>query len=135
MPFVPKLFTANKEQLSHLTKTPLSMLSSILCLIESIINGVIDFIWALMGLSPILDAPHIKLCKDTNKDIDPNNTMDILNGNYIDVLSSDLVGQTASYDFVYDVTLPDGTILRGLDYESLKQWEEDNKNLQFELDF
>jgi len=140
MPFVPKLFTANKEQLSHLTKTPMSMISSILCLIESIINSVIDFIWSLMGLSPILDAPHIKLCKDTNKDIYPNSAMGILNGDYIDASSSgsndnNAVGQTASYDFVYDITLPDGRILRSLNYEELTQWKEENKDIQFELDF
>lgn len=135
MPFIPKMFSANKSQLEHLTKTPLSMLSSILCLIENIINGVIDFIWSLMGLAPILDAPHIKLCKDTNEDIDPKDAMNILNGNYVDALNSENIGQTSSYDFVYDISLPNGEILRNLNYEELKKWEDDNKDIQFELDF
>lgn len=146
MPFIPKLFKANKSQLKYLNRSPLNMLSSILSLLEAIINSFIDFIWRLMGLSPILKAPHIRLTKNMN---DPSkmtakDIQDLLNGKYMDALSSDLVGSELNsgevldgptYDFIYEITLPDGRKLRELDIDELNAWIEDNKDYQFEFDF
>lgn len=146
MPFMPKLFKANKSQLEYLRKSPLNMLSSILGLLEAIINSFVDFIWKLMGLSPILKAPHIRLTKNMN---DPSkmtakDIQDLLNGKYMDALSSDLVGSELnggevldgpSYDFIYEITLPDGRKLRELDIDELNTWIEENKDYQFEFDF
>ena len=135
MPFAGKLFKVDKSGLKELTKSPLSTLSSILCLIESVVNSFIEFIWKLMGLFPILDPPYIKLCKDTNKDVSAKDAMNLLNGNYVDALSSDLVGKDSSYDFVYEIDLPDGRKLRDLNQEELRIWMEENKDMQFEFDF
>jgi hypothetical protein len=140
MPFMPKLFSPDAIELKELTKTPISMLGSILCLLESIINAFIDFIWAIMGLKSLLAAPHIKLCKDTNSDIDPKSFMALLNGGYTDALTfesltSNSIGQEASYDFAYDITLPDGRSVRDINIEELRKWIDDNKDIQFEFDF
>lgn len=135
MPFMPKMFKVNKEQLKELTKSPISLLCSLLCLIENIINSFIDFLWNLMGLEEIIKAPHIKLCKNINNDVSAEDAMSILNGDYVDVLSSDLVGKEVSYDFAYDILLPDGRSVRDLNYEELERWINDNKDFQFEFDY
>lgn len=140
MPFMPPLFSVNKDELKTLINTPIAMLSSILCLLESIINAFIDLVWSLFGLAAIIKPPYIKLCKDSNKNLTPKDIMDLLNGNYLDALSNSDVGKgnnsdDPSYDFIYNIKLPDGRNVRDLNTYELEQWISENKNLIFEFDF
>jgi hypothetical protein len=143
LPFMPKLFSVNPEQLKLLSKSPISMLNSILCLIENIVNGFIDFIWAIFGLESILEPPHIKLCKDTNGDLSLSDLLDVLNGNYVDSLSNGKVGKNkvgsdgskGNYDFTYEIKLPDGRNVRDLNREELRKFIDEHGDIQYDFKF
>jgi hypothetical protein len=117
---------------------PIMMVSSILCLIEGIINGFIDFVWGLLGLGALIPPPHIKLCKDSNGDLSPKDIMDLLNGKYFDdaisAASKGKVGvepEGSNYNFVYNIKTSDGRDVRDLNQIELDKWMEENKDLQF----
>jgi hypothetical protein len=148
--FIPKLFKVNKAQFKTLLKQPLYFLNAILCLIEAIINGFIDFVWALLGLAAILKAPHIKLCKKHQDDMTLEEIMQVLSGGMTDtgpessniadidfdklVLTGD-EGENNSlgsnYDFIFEIKTSDGRQLRDLNREELEQWLEDNGGYDF----
>lgn len=144
--FIPKLFKVNKEQLLTLIKQPLHFLNAILCLIESIINGFIDFVWALLGLGAILKAPHLKLCKKSQQDMTLEEVMNLLGGGMKDdgpdksddtpdgTQTASLADQPATetnYDFIYEIKTSDGRLLRDLNRNELEQWLEENGGYQF----
>jgi hypothetical protein len=141
-PWVPKLPVYNREQFRTLIygidgggaprMIPIMMLSSILCLIEGMINAFIDFVWGLLGLGALIPPPHIKLCKDTNGDLSPKDIMDLLNGNYFDDISGK-AGESgnSNYNFVYNIKTSDGRDVRELNQIELDKWMQENKDLQF----
>ena len=151
--FIPKLFKVNKAQLKTLLKQPLYFLNAILCLIEAIINGFIDFVWALLGLGAILKAPHIKLCKKHQDDMTLEEIMQVLSGNMTDtgpetsnladidfdklVITGDDDNTSlgSNYDFIYEIKTSDGRLLRDLNSEELEQWLEDNGGYDFIFNF
>ena len=140
IPFMPSLFSVNKIQLQHLTKTPINMLNSILGLIQALINAIIDFIWALLGLKSIIEPPYVNFIKDTNSASNMNidDIMSLLNGGYKDTSSSgsgSTQSQSTAYDFVYDIKLPDGTNLRDLNYQQLEKWISENQFFQFDFQY
>ena len=150
MVFIPKLFKVNKDQLLTLLKQPLGMLNAILCLIEAVINGFIDFVWGLLGLGAILKAPHLNLCKKNQQDMTLEEVMDLLNGQMKDngpdksddtpdatqtASISDQKPTEANYDFIYEIRISDGRLLRDLNREELEQWLEDNGGYQFIFNF
>ncbi len=148
--FIPKLFKANKEQLKTLLKQPLYFLNAILCLIEAIINGFIDFVWALLGLGAILKAPLLTLCKKHQDDMTLEEIMQVLSGSMTDsgpdksddvdidpdklVITGEDIGG-ANYDFIFEIKTSDGRQLRDLNREELDQWLEDNGGYDFIFNF
>lgn len=149
LPWVLKLPTYNKKQFKSLIygangskiprMAPLMMLSSILSLIEGIMNGFIDFIWKLLGIEAIIPPPYINLSKDTNGNLSPKDIMDLLNGNYFssDISSSGSAGvssQSSKTNFVYEVKTSDGRDVKDLNQFELDKWMENNKELQFIFD-
>ena len=141
-PWVSKLPTYNRDQFRTLIyglegtgkprMIPLMMLSSILCLIEGIINGFIDFVWGLLGLGALIPPPYIKLCKDTNGDLSPKDIMDLLNGQYFDdSITGGSSNGNSNYNFIYNIKTSDGRDIRDLNQIELDKWIEENKDLQF----
>lgn len=131
-----------KEQFIDMLKKPLRILYSILCLLESLINGIIDFIWSTLGIEAIIPAPHIKLCKQLNEDMSTQDIMDLLNGMFKDAGGSDGKGSGVSdrssgdsYNFIYDIKLSNGKSLRDLNQEELRKFIEENKNISFDFLF
>lgn len=112
-----------------LPSIPTALLSNILCFIESIINSIIDFIWGVLGLGSILPAPHLKLCRDSNQNSEPNDLMDLLNGNFKDPANPD----DTSYNFIYNIKTSDGRDLRELNKEELDKFLEENKDIQIDF--
>lgn len=106
---------------------PIELLSNILCFIEAIINALIDFIWGILGLGSIIPAPHIKLCKNTNRNLTAKDIVDLLNG--------DIKDPADSYNFTFDIKTSDGRDLRGLSNEELEKWLEENRDLEINFDF
>lgn len=141
--------TVKKAQFIDMLKKPFRILYSILCLLEALINGIIDFIWSLMGIEAIIPAPHIKICKQLNDDLSPQDIMDLLNGLMKDPGAgdikkftgdgSDVVSPTPpggdTYNFIYDIKLSNGKSIRDLNDEELKKFIEDNKDVSFDFLF
>lgn len=135
--FMPPFPTYNKQQFIAFIKGfkkqglnigPLQMLKYILCLLESIINAFIDFVWALFGIGALIPPPYIQLCKMVNEP-SIQDMVDIASGKVL------LNNPDASYDFSYDITLPDGTIINSLDYVALEQWIQQNPDIQILFNF
>jgi hypothetical protein len=133
-----KLPKVKKAQFIDMLKKPLNILQSVLCFLESLINAIIDFVWSSLGIEAIIIAPHIKLCKQLNQDVSTQDMMDLLNGLLKDpgVSSSTNAAKPGdSHNFIYEIKLPDGTIVRNLDQVALKQFVEDNKGTIFDFLF
>jgi hypothetical protein len=139
-PWVQSLPTYNYDQFKSLVYgvngssspriLPLQVLNSILKLVESIINGFIDFIWSLLGLDAIIsrDKIHIRLSKNNNDNLSAVEIADILSGGYKDSSNS-------NYNFIYEIKTSDGRDIRELNREELEKWISENKNVQFSFQF
>jgi hypothetical protein len=131
----------------------LPLISAILCLIEAIINGFIDFVWALVGLVDpksgrwiVLKPPYLNFCRNSNDQITVKDMMDIMNGNFAPprpsqdgapsgTASSSGAPASPSYNFVFDITTSDGRNVKDLNQQELDKWMEENKDLEFSFDF
>ena len=153
VPWIPNFPIYSLDQMKNMifglkgTGTPnlvvIKMLTGILGLMEGIINGFIDFIWGLFGLSGLFPPPHLRLTKNTNEDLSPKDIIDILNGQYFagPTFSNNTTGffnpnnpgatSSSNYNFVYEVKTSDGRDIKNLDEQALADFMEQNKNLQF----
>ena len=128
--------------------------SPIICFIEKLINGFIDFIWSILGIEVIIPPPHIKLCDEDEQEAkdkiangespgggattsssgtsgaSPNaNTTQIMGTN-------PFISQTPPLEkFVYEVKMQNGEIKRFLDKESLDEFMKQNSNIGFDIQF
>ncbi len=134
---LPSINLPNIPAFPKLPSIPTLLLSSILCFIEAIINSIIDFIWAILGLGSLIPAPHLKLCRDSNQNLNPNDIADLLNGNFKDPSKdTGLAGATGpSYNFIFNVKTSDGRDIRGLDREELDRWLSENGDLEVNFNF
>ena len=150
-PFIPTLPTYTASHFRDMVKNkslfPFKLFLPSICLIESVVNGFIDFIWSTLGLEIIIKPPHIKLCSSTKSET--MNALDIqkiLNGelptssnidnNTTEVTSTiPFESQALSDNFIYEVKLPDGTIKTLLDKEELDSFMEENKDINFDIEF
>jgi hypothetical protein len=146
-PFMPKLPVYTARMHREMCNRPLKVLMPNLCLLEKVINGVIDFIWSTLGIEAFIKPPHIKLCSgtesiedaiklsnDLNKDsFDPNSN----SGNISSDESLNSVNSNISDDaeFLYDITLSDGTILRELNYEQMQNYIKEHENIGYDFKF
>ena len=121
-----------------------------LCFFEKIINAFIMLVWSIKGITAIIPPPLIKLCDKLNENLKPEDAMDIVNGLFKDstsaTASSDFQssaeqtfkgvtysGDGSSYNFIYEVQLEDGTIVRNLDAESLQKYIDENKGTNYDF--
>jgi hypothetical protein len=148
LPFVPSFptFTASQFKsllFGHKSKKPnvlpLKLLTSILKIFEGIINAIISFFWALMGIGGLLKKPVLKFTKDDNADISASDLQALVNGTYTDVINPNATTGADTVDnntnFIYNIQLPDGRTLRQLDKEELQKFIEDNKDFQYTYNF
>ena len=154
MPFMPKLPTYTARQFREMSDRPFKLFWPFICMVEKIINGIIDFIWSTLGIEAILPAPHIKLCSKSKEpgQIDAEDINKLLNGEVLDTselpkfeidrATGQLVSTTPVNSngpvgdaFVYDVTLDDGTIVKDLNYEDLQKFISDNKDIGYNYKF
>lgn len=140
LPIIPPLPGYSAETFQAVLKQPLLFINAILCLIEAIINGLIEFIWSLLNIGKIVKAPRIKLCKDFGEKLSIGDIVDLIkNGGLGDV--SDPVdpdgdpNANVSKRFVFDIKTSDGRNLQDLDREELQKFIEENDDLDFEFDF
>ena len=154
--FLAQLPTYTTKDMREQGKTiPKRVFSPIICFIEKLINGIIDFVWSVLGIEAIIPPPHIKICSgDDPETMDPNELGKILNG------ESPNTGASASTDkstpdfksevlstnppsvqtpplekYVYEIKLPDGKVIRATDKEELDKFIEEHKDLGFDFRF
>ena len=141
--FMASLPTYDAKTIRENPKLPFMIFDPVLCFIEKLINGFIDFIWSTLGIEAIMKPPHIKLCKsktpeEVNKlqngeapkspsDTAPDATQIDSTIPYKDMKASDA--------FIYEVKLPDGKIVTLKNDEELQNFIDQNKNLGFDLQF
>ena len=147
--FIPPLptYTAGhiREMIKNKSNFPTKLFSPIICFIEKIVNGFIDFIWSTLGIELAIKPPHIKLCSDPLTS-NPEDIQKILNGqspnsssvdnNVTEVTNTSPFETKSSTDsFLYEVKLPDGTLKTFLDRDSLDQFINENKDINFDMEF
>lgn len=126
--FTTPLPTYTARDLRKYPNLPKKLAFPILCLIEKLVNGIIDFLWSLLGLEALTKAPHITLCKDNDivDSIPSSDVNDILNSGQKPLNDSGLT---------YDITLPNGDVVKGLDQEALDQYRKDHDDIDYSLNF
>ena len=136
LPFMPSLPEYTSADFRINPNMTIAFSDSILCLIEKFINAIIDFIWSILGIEVIIPAPHIILCKKKNA----NETNNLKNGNTNKEESGTEIESTVPYKennisdyFIYEVTFEDGRKETIKDYEALKRFMEENKDVNFDL--
>ena len=145
MPFMPKLPTYTARQLRENCGRPFKLFFPLICLFEKIVNGIIDLIWAVLGLEAIIPAPHLKLCskskdpgqadadalaKELGKEIFDPKDLKGLNG-------EDLNGNDIPKDsgFVYNITRDDGTVVKGLNYDEMQKYIKEHEDIGYNFKF
>jgi hypothetical protein len=136
---------------------PVLIVSSLLCLMEAIINSFIDFIWAIFGMVDpesgkwiVIKPPYIKICKDSNNRISPKDVVKLLNMTVPD-LSNPVSGATGTaknpsltdddesdentFNYTYNILTSDGRSVTQLNREELDKFMEENANLSYTFNF
>jgi hypothetical protein len=121
--FNVKLPTFSALQYRQNLKLAAPVLSGFLCLIEKIINAIIDFVWSTLGIESVIPPPHIKLCdKDKNA---PENASKITSGQN----NADL------QEFYYEVKLENGEVKNFLNREELDKFISENIDFNYDFNF
>jgi len=134
--FEAKLPVYTAKQYRDLCLRPFRIFNVFLCFIEKIINSFIMLIWSIMGITAVIPPPLIKLCKKIPENVDMRDLRDLVSGLFKDselsvAKSDETTG--SSYDFIYEVKLPDGSVRKDLDRESVQKLIEQNKGLDFDF--
>lgn len=112
---------------------PLKMLTGILKLFEGIINAIISFFWALLGLGGLIKKPVLKFTKDSNDDISANDIQALLNGTYTDIIDPNSSNSDdPNYSFIYNIQLPDGRTIKQLDKVELEEFIREHSNFTYQ---
>lgn len=142
--FEARLPIYNAKQYRDLCLRPFRIFNIFFCFIEKVINSFIMLIWSVMGITAVIPPPLLNLCKNISENIDMVDLKNLINGLFDDIsvsAGSDNNGQgvgntganSNSYDFIYEVKMPDGTISKELDRESLQKIIDENKDLNFDF--
>ena len=92
-----------------------------------------------MGITAVIPPPLLNLCKNISENIDIGDLKNLINGLFNDISVSDSFTSNStnqgntSYDFIYEVKMPDGSISKELDRESLQKIIDENKDLNFDF--
>ena len=143
-PFLPKLPTYTARQFRENPTRPLKLVLPTLCFFEKIINGIIDFIWSTLGIEALIPPPHIKLCAnsanpDINdaiklaKDLEKTSAEPTTGGGTFSNGTGNDVPSDAG--FLYDITLDNGTVIKGLNYEEMQKYVKDHEDIGYDFKF
>jgi len=143
-PFIPKLPTYTARQFRENPTRPIKLILPFLCFFEKIINGIIDFIWSTLGIEALIPAPHIKLCSNSVNpsisdavkiadDLKKTGTEPVATGGTFSNGSSTNIPTDAG--FLYDITLDNGTVVKGLNYEEMQKYIKDHENIGYDFKF
>jgi hypothetical protein len=97
-----------------------------------------------LGIEPLIPPPHIKLC---SKSVDPDINDAIKLANDMNKTNSEPVKTGGTFsngnngsvptdaDFLYDITLDNGTVVKGLNYEQMQKYVKDHENVGYDFKF
>lgn len=119
-------------------------LRPILNLLEKIINGIIKFLWSILGIEAIIKVPKVKLSSDDGS-LSAEELSKLINNDSVDDLlnpideseddgSADGTGSKLN-QFVYEVKLPNGDIVKKTSLEELNKYMENNSEFNYEKNF
>jgi hypothetical protein len=134
-PFLPKLPTYTARQFRKNPNIALKIASPLLCLLEKIFNAIIEFIWSTLGIEALIDCPKIKLCPESEN---PEDLIGLLDGTKIGATSSQSKPNndgSSSDNFIYEIKLSDGRVIKDLDRVKLQEFINNNKDVSFEYKF
>jgi hypothetical protein len=126
-PFISSLPVYTKTQFLQISNLPCTMINKFLGFLEGIVNGVIEFIYSLLGLEAILTLPIFKLSSPCSAD-------DLS----VDELAKLLTGRGSlnnDSNFIYNILLPDGRNVSQLNDVELENFISENRNLNFSFQF
>lgn len=151
-PFIYKLPTYTSRQFRERPGRPWNLFWPFICLFEKLINGFIDFIWSLLGIEALIPPPHIKLCSKTDDpyQMSAEEVAKILSADKpeklpeFEIIDNQVVFKDPPYTetsgdstdaFIYDITLSDGRVVSGIDYESVQKFMDENKDINYNFQF
>lgn len=129
IPFILNSPTYTSRQLREHPNIPYVISDSLICFIEKLINSIIDFIWSILGIEAAISSPHINMCDSLS--IDKN--ILIFNGDYS--TSENNKNDISKSEFVYDIKLNNGDVIKGLNYDQMQKYIDDNMDINYNLMF
>lgn len=145
-PMIATLPTYTSRQFRERPERPFKLFSPFICMFEKILNGIIDFFWSTFGIEALLPAPKINLCnKEPDPDtMDPEDVSKLQSGEKPKKepekkekdgkqtsTTNPLSNGDPSEAFEYEITLSDGKVVKGLDFEAVKKFQDENKDLDY----
>lgn len=142
MPFSAKLPTYKTKDIKDHPERPFKLLCPLFSFLEKIINFIIDLLWAIIGIECLFPSPHISLSsnsinpgqtdadilkKETEKDGFPKQTT--ADAKVGDVTSGGVQG------FLYDITLSNGEVIKGMNYDELQKYITENEDVDYNFKF
>lgn len=134
MPFMMKLPTYTARQLRNNPTLPFKLMAPPLGLTESIIKSIINLIWSLIGLEALIPAPNIKLNKS---EAEIENMIKDIDKQIVNYLAKDnlVKDENTNEQFIYDITLNDGSAITGLTYEEMQQYTKQHNEIDYKYNF
>jgi hypothetical protein len=144
--FLLKLPTYTKGQIREIgPQQALRLLTSIFGILEQLINVIINFIWALLGIEILIKPPHIKLKPDNFvESLSPEDISKILSGDIPSSGDSYEINENGEFvkktgetllAFEYEINLPDGTSKVFMNRQELDEFIQENKELNYDFKF
>lgn len=133
-PFLPPFPIYKASQFKAVFKLPCELINSILRLFESVVNGIIEFIWSLINLQELIPLPVLNL---TFPCVYPNDTKTTFSIKDLEAILANSSNGTLNDNpnFIYNIKLPDGRNIMDLNREELSNFIRDNQNLEFQFNF
>jgi hypothetical protein len=142
MPFSAKLPTYKTKDVKDHPERPFKLLWPLFSFLEKIINFIIDLLWAIIGIECLFPSPHINLSSNS---INPGQTdADVLKKETEKVgfpkqTTADVkIGEVVSdgvQGFLYDITLSNGEVVKGMNYDELQKYISENEDVEYDFKF
>ncbi len=137
MPFMTKLPTYTARQLREHPNICPHIIFNIFGLFEKIINGIISFLWSILGIEALIAAPLLKLIGDKKDNPTIEDAVNLAKNIPGVISSSEPTNSRAdkNISYVYDIELSDGTKISGLDYNELQDYIKKHENIIFKQSY
>jgi hypothetical protein len=119
--------TYTASQYKNIKDKPSKLLGGTFCSIEGILNWIIIFIFAVLGLTALFNPPKLGIEDQLTESLSKADLQKSSDGK----LPDDILNKPS---LLYQVTLPDGRVIKNLDKSKLDKWVKENSN-DFNVEF